>query len=85
MGYEALTSTSLGIRSQNFKTSKVFKSGKNLKNRSFKIVKSLKILKNLSFSKSSPPNLNLSLPSMKSLCMKKDGNNIMHNMKKIIN
>ena len=52
MGYEALTSTSLGIGSQNDKTSKVFKSGKNLKIRSFKIVKSLKIL---SFSKSSPP------------------------------
>ena len=67
MGYEALTSTSLGIGSQNDKTSKVFKIGKNLKNRSFKIVKSLKIMKImkiLSFSKSSPPNLNLSLPSM---------------------
>ena len=45
MGYEALTSTSLGIGSINDKTSKVLKSGKNLKNRSLKIVKSLKILK----------------------------------------
>ena len=42
---KALTSTSLGIGSQNVKTSKVFKSGKILKKRSFKIVKSLKILK----------------------------------------
>ena len=68
MGCEALTSTSLGIGSQNDKTSKVFKSGKNLKNRSSKIVKILKflkIMKILSFSKSSPPTLNLSLPSMK--------------------
>ena len=87
MGYEALTCTSLGIGSKNDKTSKVFKSGKNLKNRSFEIVKSLKILKSikiLSFSKSSPPNLNLSLPSMKHYVYE-DGKNIMHYMKKIIN
>ena len=73
MGYEALTSTSLGIGSQNFKTSKVLKVVKIYsKNRSFKIVKSFKIFENfenLSFSKSSPPNLNLSLLSMKSLHM----------------
>ena len=49
MGCKALTSTSLGIGSQNVKTSKVFKSGKNLKNRSFEIVKNFKIFKNLSF------------------------------------
>ena len=54
MGCKALTSTSLGIGSQNVKTSKVFKSGKNLKNRSFKIVKNFNIFENLSFSKSSP-------------------------------
>ena len=45
MGYEALTSTSLEIGSQNVKTSKVFKISKNLKNSSFKIVKSIKFLK----------------------------------------
>ena len=44
MGYEALTSIALGTGSQNDKTSKVFKSGKNLKNKSFKIVKSLAFL-----------------------------------------
>ena len=59
MGYETLTSTSLGIGSQNVKTYKMFKSDKNFKNRSFKILKSFKNFENLSFSKSSPPNLNL--------------------------
>ena len=46
MGYEALTSTSLGIGSLNVKTSKVLQVVKYLKNRSFKRIQSIKIFEN---------------------------------------